>query len=287
MLARDGFGVGFPWWEAGWSKTYNLTGCSASPRARCARCMPRAASAPPGRRSRSACSATSPATSTTRSSSRPCRATRRSRRPPTPATSSIYPASYVALVLLLRARAGRIPSSLWLDGLDLGAGRRRARRRARLRRRREHRGLARGRRDEPRLPARRPRAPRVRHRRRSRSPAGGRAATWVLIALGFGLFAVDRHDLPLPGRRSAPTSRSRSSTRAGRRATCSSRSPRGSRQRRLDARSLRSGAMLVAAGRLGARRARRCCSSTTTSSSTTSPCGWRGVDRWPSSCASA
>src|SRR3954471_21476632 len=30
---------------------------------------------------------------------------------------SIYPGSYVALVLLLRARAGRIPSSLWLDGL--------------------------------------------------------------------------------------------------------------------------------------------------------------------------
>src|SRR3954454_23826771 len=30
---------------------------------------------------------------------------------------SIYPGSYVALVLLPRARAGRIPSSLWLDGL--------------------------------------------------------------------------------------------------------------------------------------------------------------------------
>jgi len=39
---------------------------------------------------------------------------------PSPADAgylSIYPASYVALVLLLRARAGRIPSSLWLDGL--------------------------------------------------------------------------------------------------------------------------------------------------------------------------
>ena len=24
VLARDGFGLGFPWWEAGWSKTYNL-----------------------------------------------------------------------------------------------------------------------------------------------------------------------------------------------------------------------------------------------------------------------
>ncbi len=42
--------------------------------------------------------------------------------PPFPSWSdagyiSIYPASFVALVLLLRARAGRISSGLWLDGL--------------------------------------------------------------------------------------------------------------------------------------------------------------------------
>jgi hypothetical protein len=39
---------------------------------------------------------------------------------PSPADAgylAIYPGAYVALVLLLRARAGRIPSALWLDGL--------------------------------------------------------------------------------------------------------------------------------------------------------------------------
>src|SRR4051795_12794417 len=25
VLARDGLGVGLPWWEAGWSKSYNVT----------------------------------------------------------------------------------------------------------------------------------------------------------------------------------------------------------------------------------------------------------------------
>ena len=33
---------------------------------------------------------------------------------------SIFPAAYVALVLLLRARAGRVSSVLWLDGLVCG-----------------------------------------------------------------------------------------------------------------------------------------------------------------------
>src|SRR4051795_1077819 len=39
---------------------------------------------------------------------------------PSPADAgylAIYPGAYVALVLLLRATAGRIPSSMWLDGL--------------------------------------------------------------------------------------------------------------------------------------------------------------------------
>src|SRR3954467_1339742 len=39
---------------------------------------------------------------------------------PSPADAgylAIYPGAYVALVLLLRATAGRIPSTLWLDGL--------------------------------------------------------------------------------------------------------------------------------------------------------------------------
>src|SRR4051812_18061307 len=38
---------------------------------------------------------------------------------PSPADAgylSIYPAAYVALVLLVRARAGRVSSTLWLDG---------------------------------------------------------------------------------------------------------------------------------------------------------------------------
>jgi diguanylate cyclase (GGDEF)-like protein len=42
---------------------------------------------------------------------------------PSPADAgylSIYPAAYVALVLLLRARAGRVSSTLWLDGLVCG-----------------------------------------------------------------------------------------------------------------------------------------------------------------------
>ena len=33
---------------------------------------------------------------------------------------SIYPAAFVALVLLLRARGGRPPAALWLDGLVCG-----------------------------------------------------------------------------------------------------------------------------------------------------------------------
>ena len=67
---------------------------------------------------------------------------------------SIYPAAYVGLVLLLRARAPRLGSALWLDGLvcalagaAIGAA-------LVLGLVAEHRRLVRGRRDQPRLSAR-------------------------------------------------------------------------------------------------------------------------------------
>ncbi len=117
VLARDGFGVGFPWWEAGWSKTYNLTELLGV-----AVCALRTVHA--SGRERAAWLALTlgmfgyfagdvyyTVVITPMQGDAPF---------PSPADAgylSIYPASYVALVLLLRARAGRIPSSLWLDGL--------------------------------------------------------------------------------------------------------------------------------------------------------------------------
>jgi two-component system, cell cycle response regulator len=117
VVARDGFGVGFPWWEAGWSKTYNLTELLGV-----AVCALRAVHA--SGRERAAWLALTlgmfgffagdvyyTVVITPMESGAPF---------PSPADAgylSIYPGSYVALVLLLRARAGRIPSSLWLDGL--------------------------------------------------------------------------------------------------------------------------------------------------------------------------
>jgi two-component system cell cycle response regulator len=117
VLLRDGFGVGFPLWEAGWGKTYNLTeflGVTV--------CGLRALHA--GGRERAAWLALTlglfgffagdvyyTVVITPMESAAPF---------PSPADAgylSIYPGSYVALVLLLRARAGRIPSNLWLDGL--------------------------------------------------------------------------------------------------------------------------------------------------------------------------
>jgi two-component system, cell cycle response regulator len=117
VVARDGFGVGFPWWEAGWSKTYNLTELLGV-----AVCALRTVHA--SGRERAAWLALTlgmfgyfagdvyyTVVITPMQGDAPF---------PSPADAgylSIYPASYVALVLLLRARAGRIPSSLWLDGL--------------------------------------------------------------------------------------------------------------------------------------------------------------------------
>src|SRR3954451_7112780 len=115
VLLRDGLGVGFPWWESGWSKTYNLTQFLGV-----AVCVLRALHA--SGRERAAWLALTlglfgffagdvyyTVVITPMESAAPF---------PSPADAgylAIYPASYVALVLLLRARAGRIPSSLWLD----------------------------------------------------------------------------------------------------------------------------------------------------------------------------
>jgi two-component system cell cycle response regulator len=117
VVVRDGFGVGFPLWEAGWSKTYNLTeflGVLV--------CGLRAVHA--SGRERAAWLALTiglfgyfagdvyyTVVITPMESTAPF---------PSPADAgylSIYPAAYVALVLLLRARAGRVPPGLWLDGL--------------------------------------------------------------------------------------------------------------------------------------------------------------------------
>src|SRR3954454_8496624 len=117
VLLRDGLGVGFPLWEAGWTKTYNLPESLG-----CAVCALRTVHA--RGRERAAWLALTlglfgffagdvyyTAVITPMQGDAPF---------PSPADAgylAIYPGSYVALVLLLRARAGRIPSTLWLDGL--------------------------------------------------------------------------------------------------------------------------------------------------------------------------
>ena len=117
VLLRDGLGVGFPLWEAGWGKSYNVTEFLGV-----AVCALRTWHATG--RERAAWLALTlglfgffagdvyyTVVITPMESAAPF---------PSPADAgylAIYPGSYVALVLLLRARAGRIPSSLWLDGL--------------------------------------------------------------------------------------------------------------------------------------------------------------------------
>jgi diguanylate cyclase (GGDEF)-like protein len=117
VLARDGLGVDFPWWSGGWSKSYNLTELLGV-----AVCALRTVHA--SGRERAAWLALTlgllgffagdvyyTVVITPMESAAPF---------PSPADAgylAIYPGSYVALVLLLRARAGRIPSTLWLDGL--------------------------------------------------------------------------------------------------------------------------------------------------------------------------
>jgi two-component system, cell cycle response regulator len=122
VVVRDGFGVGFPLWEAGWSKSYNVTeflGVLV--------CALRAVHA--SGRERAAWVALTvgllgyfagdvyyTAVITPLGEIAPF---------PSPADAgylAIYPGSYVALVLLLRARAGRIAVSLWLDGLIAALG---------------------------------------------------------------------------------------------------------------------------------------------------------------------
>jgi len=117
VVARDGFGVGFPLWTDGWDNTYSLTEFLGL-----AVCAVRIAHA--SGRERAAWLALTlglfayfagdlyyTIVITPTESTAPF---------PSPADAgylAIYPAAYVALVLLLRARAGRIPSQLWLDGL--------------------------------------------------------------------------------------------------------------------------------------------------------------------------
>src|SRR3954452_5023366 len=117
VVARDGFGVGFPLWTDGWDNTYNLTEILGL-----AVCAVRIAHA--SGRERAAWLALTlglfayfagdlyyTIVITPTESTAPF---------PSPADAgylAIYPASYVALGLLLRARSGRIPTQLWLDGL--------------------------------------------------------------------------------------------------------------------------------------------------------------------------
>src|SRR4051812_943392 len=116
VVARDGFGVGFPLWTDGWDNTYSLTEFLGL-----AVCAVRIAHA--SGRERAAWLALTlglfayfagdlyyTIVITPTESTAPF---------PSPADAGYLanPAAYVALVLLLRARAGRIPSQLWLDGL--------------------------------------------------------------------------------------------------------------------------------------------------------------------------
>src|SRR3954452_10203235 len=117
VLLRDGLGVGFPLWPAGWGKTYNLTeflGCAVcAMRTLHARGRERAAwlALTVGLFGFFAGDVYYTAVIAPMQGAAPF---------PSPADAgylAIYPGSYVAVVLLLRARAGRIPSTLWLDGL--------------------------------------------------------------------------------------------------------------------------------------------------------------------------
>src|SRR3954469_12082133 len=117
VLLRDGFGVGFPLWEAGWGKTYNVTEFLG-----CAVCALRTVHAHGRERAAWLALTLGPlgffaggvyytAVITPMQGDAPF---------PSPADAgylAIYPGAYVALVLLLRATAGRIPSNMWLDGL--------------------------------------------------------------------------------------------------------------------------------------------------------------------------
>src|SRR3954454_1636642 len=117
VLLRDGLGVGFPLWEAGWTKTYNLPESLG-----CAVCALRTVHA--GGRERAAPPAVTlgpfgffPGGVYYTVVIKPMHGDAPFPSPADAGYLAIYPGSYVALVLLLRARAGRIPSTLWLDGL--------------------------------------------------------------------------------------------------------------------------------------------------------------------------
>src|SRR3954470_3823595 len=122
VLLRDGLGVGFPLWPAGWGKTYNLTeflGCAVcAMRTLHARGRERAAwlALTVGLFGFFAGDVYYTAVIAPMQGAAPF---------PSPADAgylAIYPGAYVALVLLLRARAGRIPATLWLDGLISALG---------------------------------------------------------------------------------------------------------------------------------------------------------------------
>jgi two-component system cell cycle response regulator len=116
VLLRDGLGVGFPWWETGWSKTYNLTQCLGV--AVCALRIRHSA----GRERAAWLALTLGLLGFFAADVYYTVVISGMDSPPFPSPAdagylAIYPGSYVALILLLRARAGRIPSSLWLDGV--------------------------------------------------------------------------------------------------------------------------------------------------------------------------
>jgi diguanylate cyclase (GGDEF)-like protein/putative nucleotidyltransferase with HDIG domain len=116
VLLRDGLGVGFPLWEAAWSKTYNLTQLLGV-----AVCALRTVHAS-GRERAAWLALTLGLLGFFAGDVYYTVVLTPLDTPPFPSPAdagylSIYPGSYVALVLLLRARAGRIPTSLWLDGV--------------------------------------------------------------------------------------------------------------------------------------------------------------------------
>ena len=116
VMLRDGLGVGFPLWEAGWQKTYHLTEFLGT-----AACAVRALHCT-GRERTAWLALTLGMVGFFAGDVYYTAFLASMDSPPFPSPAdagylAIYPGSYVALVLLLRARAGRIPSTLWLDGL--------------------------------------------------------------------------------------------------------------------------------------------------------------------------
>jgi two-component system, cell cycle response regulator len=116
VLLRDGLGVVSPLWPDVWAKSYNVTEFLGA-----AVCALRAARSS-GHERAAWVALTSGLFGFFAGDVYYTAVLTPMESPPFPSLAdagylAIYPGSYVALVLLLRARAGRIPSALWLDGL--------------------------------------------------------------------------------------------------------------------------------------------------------------------------